>query len=163
VPYSQSEDSRRSVQKKKLHVQFYHLQLLGSRLYMRLLLVIPCCIAGCLVGLITCFTMRQHVQAPAADSKKHNVCIMTRIRSESDPYTCMLLEWIEHHLLLGVDHFYITDDCSNSTQVSKSWESTTHPVCKAQFSRANFVATKIATRCNYCSCLTACILLSGNK
>jgi hypothetical protein len=37
---------------------------------------------------------------------------MTRVQSEHLFFDCLLLEWIEYHLQLGVDHFYITDDCS---------------------------------------------------
>jgi Glycosyltransferase family 92 len=40
------------------------------------------------------------------------ICVMTRVQSEHRFFHCMLLEWIEYHLQLGVDHFYITDDCS---------------------------------------------------
>jgi Glycosyltransferase family 92 len=48
----------------------------------------------------------------AQDHLIDQICVMTRVQSEHHFFDCMLLEWIEYHLQLGVDHFYITDDCS---------------------------------------------------
>jgi hypothetical protein len=47
-----------------------------------------------------------------SSNKPYNICLMTRLRSEHNYFDCMILEWLEYHLQLGVDHFFITDDCS---------------------------------------------------
>lgn len=42
----------------------------------------------------------------------YNICIISKVRSLSAFTTCNFVEWIEYHLALGVDHFYISNECS---------------------------------------------------
>ena len=53
---------------------------------------------------------------------QHSVCIMTRIRSVDKRTTCRAVEWARYHFLLGVDHIYITDDCSTEQHFQKVLE-----------------------------------------
>jgi hypothetical protein len=43
---------------------------------------------------------------------EHSLCIMTKVQSLSEFNGCNFIEWIEYHLLMGVSHFYINNDCS---------------------------------------------------
>lgn len=40
------------------------------------------------------------------------LCILTKIKAMTASSGCNMLEWIEYHTYLGVDQFFITDDCS---------------------------------------------------
>jgi hypothetical protein len=39
----------------------------------------------------------------------HTLCVITRVRNRAS----YLSEWVDYHRLLGVDHFYVVDDCSD--------------------------------------------------
>jgi len=45
-------------------------------------------------------------------TQQYEVCVMTRVKIRTDLFLCRFVEWIEYHLQLGVDHIFITDDCS---------------------------------------------------
>lgn len=45
-------------------------------------------------------------------SAKHFLCVLTKVKAMTPSSGCNLLEWLEYHLRLGVDHFWVTDDCS---------------------------------------------------
>lgn len=45
-------------------------------------------------------------------SYKNQLCLMTKVKVMENTITCNFIEWIEYHLLVGVQHFYVTDDCS---------------------------------------------------
>ena len=53
----------------------------------------------------------------ATTSFKHKLCIVEKVKIMSTSLSCNLIEWIEYHVLLGVNHFYITDDCSLESNV----------------------------------------------
>ena len=43
---------------------------------------------------------------------EHKICLMTTFRLMTSTSLCGLLEWIDYHVLLGVDHFVLRNDCS---------------------------------------------------
>ncbi len=47
-----------------------------------------------------------------AQNKKQPLCVMTKIMSLSEFNSCNFIEWVEYHLLMGVSHFYVNDECS---------------------------------------------------
>jgi hypothetical protein len=45
--------------------------------------------------------------------RQHGVCMMTKFRIRTTTTLCNFIEWIEYHILLGVDHFYVLEHCNN--------------------------------------------------
>ena len=61
--------------------------------------------------------MRQHLLVGLlllvqACGYEHKICLMTTFRLMASIPLCNLVEWIEYHLLVGVDHFVLRNDCS---------------------------------------------------
>ena len=51
----------------------------------------------------------------AIKKKQYYSCIMTKVKAMITSSTCNVIEWIEYNIILGFDHIYITDDCSQSS------------------------------------------------
>ena len=47
-------------------------------------------------------------------SARFFLCVMTKVKAMTPSSGCNVLEWLEYHLALGVDHFWVTDDCSRT-------------------------------------------------
>lgn len=50
-------------------------------------------------------------------SYKHNVCGFTKVRHNS----YLLVQWVVYHISIGVDHFYITEDCADKNDPTRFW------------------------------------------
>jgi Glycosyltransferase family 92 len=64
---------------------------------------------------IGAFSLKWHFFYVLFDNQKniflqYNICILTRIHNDH----MYLKEWIEYHRILGIDQFYIADDCTNN-------------------------------------------------
>lgn len=46
-------------------------------------------------------------------NSKYETCLMTRVKLLSSHFSCRMVEWVEYHMLMGIDHIYIVDDCSD--------------------------------------------------
>ena len=49
-----------------------------------------------------------HLQSIQRPNHLHDTCIMTRVKNGHH----LLPQWIEYHFLSGIDHFFISNDCS---------------------------------------------------
>lgn len=59
-------------------------------------------------------------EQPRKPSYDFQLCIMTKIRSLTQHYSCNFLEWIEYHMIMGVEHMIINDECSVDPVFSES-------------------------------------------
>lgn len=62
--------------------------------------------------MLLCFILLWLVAVNCHTGFDYNICIISKVRSLSEFTTCNFVEWIEYHLALGVDHFYISNECS---------------------------------------------------
>ncbi|RYH02512.1 hypothetical protein EON65_47720 [archaeon] len=53
-----------------------------------------------------------HIWSASAASPKYFTCMMTKVRLLSPVFSCNLIEWLQYHLSMGIDHIYVANDCS---------------------------------------------------
>ena len=56
-------------------------------------------------------------EATTPSGKQYEICMMTRIRAYSTMTSCNFIEWLEYHMAIGIDQFYIVDDCSDASSI----------------------------------------------
>ena len=80
----------------------------------------------------------QTLNASIKNAKVFNVCVISRTKVFDNSSVCNIIEWMEYHALIGVDHFFISDECSSEVQ-KKSLENYYDMIGKVTVARSHHV------------------------
>lgn len=65
-----------------------------------------------LLLVLVLFPLLTHPHSTENTLPSYFLCVMTKVKAMTPSTGCNVVEWLEYHLALGVDHFWVTDDCS---------------------------------------------------